>query len=56
MNRGADPRGTDRQSAALGMLTQVEAMLQTQPAPTPDQLDEAFWQACHGGQRRMASR
>lgn len=42
------------QAAALGMLTQVEAMLHTQPSPTPGQLDEAFWQACHGGQRRMA--
>jgi ankyrin repeat protein len=42
------------QAAALGKLTQVEAMLGAQPAPTPDQLDEAFWQACHGGQRRMA--
>lgn len=42
------------QAAALGMRTLVESMLQTQAAPTPDQLDEAFWQACHGGQRRMA--
>jgi uncharacterized protein len=24
-------------------------------APTPQQLTDAFWQACHGGQRRMAA-
>ena len=24
------------------------------PARTPEQITEAFWQACHGGQRRVA--
>jgi uncharacterized protein len=26
------------------------------PAPTPADVDNAFWQACHGGQRRAAER
>lgn len=41
-------------AAALGLLDRVEAYLDTPPPPTPEQLGEAFWQACHGGQRRMA--
>ena len=24
------------------------------PSPTSDDINEAFWQACHGGQRRVA--
>ncbi|GMA64227.1 hypothetical protein GCM10025859_46670 [Alicyclobacillus fastidiosus] len=24
------------------------------PSPTTDDITEAFWQACHGGQRRVA--
>jgi ankyrin repeat protein len=42
------------QAAALGLTAQVERFLDATPAPTQDDLDEAFWQACHGGQRRMA--
>jgi ankyrin repeat protein len=30
-----------------------EAFART-PPPTPQQVTEAFWQACHGGQRRAA--
>jgi hypothetical protein len=37
------------QAAALGMLDRVAALLDSSPPPTPDQLDEAFWQTCHGG-------
>jgi hypothetical protein len=44
------------QAAALGLAARLEALLVTDPAPTPDQIDEAFWQACHGGQRRAAER
>jgi uncharacterized protein len=35
------------------MLTRVEELLAASP-PTLDQLTDAFWQACHGGERRMA--
>jgi ankyrin repeat protein len=29
-------------------------LLATDPPPAADDINEAFWQACHGGQRRMA--
>jgi ankyrin repeat protein len=41
------------QAAALGLRTRVEELLATDP-PTPQELADAFWGACHGGQRRMA--
>jgi uncharacterized protein len=40
-------------AAALGMFSRVEELLVAEP-PTQQQLTDAFWQACHGGQRRMA--
>jgi hypothetical protein len=40
-------------AAALGMITRAEQLLAASP-PTRQQLTDAFWQACHGGQRRMA--
>ncbi|HEY2281249.1 MAG TPA: ankyrin repeat domain-containing protein [Streptosporangiaceae bacterium] len=43
-------------AAALGLMPQVEELLAVAPAPSPDDLTEAFWQACHGGQRRSAER
>ena len=43
-------------AAALGMLTRLEELLVATPPPTAEDLDEAFWQACHGGQRRAAER
>jgi uncharacterized protein len=43
-------------AAALGMVPRVEALLAATPPPSPDDLTEAFWQACHGGQRRAAER
>jgi hypothetical protein len=42
------------QAAALGDQARVDELLSAKPAPSQDDLDEAFWQACHGGQRRMA--
>jgi ankyrin repeat protein len=36
------------------MLTRVQEFVAASPPPTPDQVTEAFWQACHGGQRRTA--
>jgi ankyrin repeat protein len=41
-------------AAALGMLARVEELLAVDPAPAPDAVNDAFWQACHGGQRRVA--
>jgi ankyrin repeat protein len=43
-------------AAALGLMPQVEEFLAASPAPSPDDVTEAFWQACHGGQRRTAER
>jgi ankyrin repeat protein len=40
-------------AAALGMRSRVEELLAASP-PGKQQLTDAFWQACHGGQRRMA--
>jgi ankyrin repeat protein len=37
-------------AAALGMLGRVQELC----SDDPDALTEAFWQACHGGQRRVA--
>jgi ankyrin repeat protein len=41
------------QAAALGLMTRVEELLAVDP-PSPQNLIDAFWLACHGGQRRMA--
>jgi hypothetical protein len=41
-------------AAALGMLARLEELLGAASPFTADDLNEAFWQACHGGQRRTA--
>jgi ankyrin repeat protein len=43
-------------AAALGNLDRLDELLAATPGPAQDDLDEAFWQACHGGQRRTAER
>ena len=43
-------------AAALGIMARVEELLASTPPPSPDDITEAFWQACHGGQRRTAER
>jgi ankyrin repeat protein len=43
-------------AAALGMLDRLDEILASIPAPTDEDINEAFWQACHGGQRRAAER
>jgi uncharacterized protein len=43
-------------AAALGIMPRVEELLAAAPPPSPDDITEAFWQACHGGQRRTAER
>lgn len=41
-------------AAALGMIPRIKELQAAEPPPTPQDIDNAFWQACHGGQRRMA--
>jgi uncharacterized protein len=43
-------------AAALGIMPRLEELLAATPPPPADDIDEAFWQACHGGQRRTAER
>ena len=42
-------------AAALGMLDRLDELLAA-ASPTAEELNGAFWQACHGGQRRAAER
>jgi ankyrin repeat protein len=41
-------------AAALGLIPRVKELQAVDPPPTAEDITEAFWQACHGGQRRMA--
>jgi uncharacterized protein len=41
-------------ASALGMLGRLEELLTASPAPAAEEINHAFWQACHGGQRRVA--
>ncbi|WP_079912260.1 ankyrin repeat domain-containing protein [Paenibacillus sp. 32352] len=41
-------------AAALGMISRMEELMASIPSPTTNDINEAFWQACHGGQRRAA--
>jgi ankyrin repeat protein len=41
-------------AGALGLLDRLEQALAGTPAPTPQEVTEAFWRACHGGQRQAA--
>lgn len=42
------------EAAGLGDRAAVDEFLAADPPPSAHDVDEAFWQACHGGQRRMA--
>jgi ankyrin repeat protein len=42
------------QAAALGLLEAVQQRLTEQPAPPHEQLTNAFWHACRGGQLSVA--
>lgn len=55
VGRGA-PVDRLRHAAALGMLARLEELLASTPPPNGEDVNEAFWQACHGGQRRAAER
>jgi len=50
--RGA--RTTLAHAAALGLMECVEAHFAGKASPTPDQINHAFWYACHGAQRGAA--
>ncbi len=41
-------------AAPLGMMARMEELLDERPAPGPEQISQAFWHACAGGQRRAA--
>src|SRR5215472_7190015 len=52
LERGA--RTTIWQAAALGLLDQVREYCTVQPPPDLDQITNAFWHACRGGQQQTA--
>lgn len=52
VERGA--RTTLWQAAALGLVDRVGEYLSSAPPPTPDEITNAFWCACHGGQQAVA--
>ena len=41
-------------AAALGLMSLVEEYFAAPAKPTPEDVNAAFWQACHGGQREAA--
>jgi ankyrin repeat protein len=52
VERGA--RASLWEAAALGMMPTVEAHFTTEASPAADEVTNAFWCACHGGQRETA--
>jgi len=52
LERGAEP--TFWESATMGLMDRVEAAFADDPLPSAEDITEAFWGACHGGQRAMA--
>jgi hypothetical protein len=52
VERGA--KTTIWQAAALGLLDRVRALSSVDPPPVRDQITNAFWHACHGGQQPTA--
>ena len=52
LERGA--RTTFWQSAALGLIDDVRKHLDSAPAPSQEEITNAFWNACRGGQRAVA--
>jgi ankyrin repeat protein len=41
-------------AAALGMTWRLKEFFEGPSAPSPEEVNNAFWQACHGGYRRTA--
>jgi uncharacterized protein len=52
VERGA--RTTLWQAAALGLMLRIEEYFAIDAPPTQDEVTNAFWCACHGGQRSSA--
>jgi uncharacterized protein len=52
VERGAQTTLDD--AAALGLMDRVEASFVDDPPPLQEDVNRAFWCACHGGQRRAA--
>jgi ankyrin repeat protein len=52
VERGA--RTTLWQAAALGLMTRVGKIFASESPPSPDEITNAFWSACHGGQTTAA--
>jgi len=52
VERGA--RTTFTEAAALGLTDRLEAHLSGNPDVSPDEINPAFWMACHGGQQKAA--
>jgi uncharacterized protein len=52
VERGARTRLSD--AAALGLVDRVEAYFAEESVPDPHVITQAFWSACHGGQRGTA--
>lgn len=52
VERGARTTLTD--AATLGLIDRVEAAFGATPGPTREEIDRAFWGACHGGRRDCA--
>lgn len=52
LERGATT--TIWQAAALGLLDRVRRCCETTPPPGAEQVTNAFWHACRGGQREVA--
>jgi uncharacterized protein len=44
------------QAAALGLPDRLERLLDAEPPPGRDEITNAFWCACHGGQLEAAKR
>ena len=51
VERGADT--PFREAAALGLMERVELYWTSGRPPTPDDVTQAFWYACHGGQHAV---
>jgi ankyrin repeat protein len=43
-----------REAAALGLIDRVEVYCSADPPPSADEITQALWYACHGGQQRVA--
>ncbi len=52
LERGATT--TIWQAAALGLMDRVRDLCSIDPAPAREQITNAFWHACHGGQQPTA--